>query len=276
MKNIDSEYLNLLQDILENGTQKKDRTGTGTVALFGKQIEHDMSQGFPLLTTKKMFFKGGLTEVLWMLNGRTDIDFLNKNGVKYWNGDYERSGRTDGTLGKIYGYQWRNFNGEDQLLNLIRTIKSNPYSRRMVVSAWNPGDFDDMSLPPCHYTWQVFINNDTMDLIWVQRSVDVFLGLPFDITIYGIILQLLAHSFGYKPGKLIGQLGDCHLYSNHIEQAKEQLNRKPFALPDLEITDKIALREGANNFVYIPNFNKFKLTNYECHPRIEAPLSVGF
>ena len=275
MTNIDEEYRGLLSAILNGGAEKKDRTGTGTRSIFGRTIEHDMRLGFPLLTTKFVSFKCAKTEMRWILNGRTDIKFLNDNGVKYWNPDYKRSGRTDGTLGKIYGYQWRNFNGVDQIKKLLQTINSNPDSRRMLVSAWNPGDFGDMSLPPCHDSFQIYINEGKMDLLWRQRSVDVFLGLPYDIAMYGLLLEMIAAETNYEPGKLIGQLGDCHLYNNHLEQAKIQLFRTPKALPKINIKEGLKLRYGAANFVYVPLDKDIELIGYEPHPKIEAKLSVG-
>ena len=191
MINIEIEYLQLMREILNRGKDKEDRTGTGTKSVFGRMITHDMSLGFPMLTTKKVFFKAALAEILWILQGRTDLEFLNKNGVKYWNPDYERSGRTDGTLGPVYGKQWRDFGGRDQLQMLLKGIKLDPYGRRHMISAWNPIEMDDMALPPCHYGFQVYINDSQLDLMWNQRSADVFLGLPYDIAMYGLLKKLL-------------------------------------------------------------------------------------
>jgi thymidylate synthase len=275
MINIEIEYLQLMREILNKGKEKQDRTGTGTKSVFGRMITHDMSLGFPMLTTKKVFFKAALTEILWILQGRTDLEFLNENGVKYWNPDYERSGRTDGTLGPVYGKQWRNFGGYDQLQMLLEGIKLDPYGRRHMVSAWNPIEMDDMALPPCHYGFQVYINDGQLDLMWNQRSADVFLGLPYDIAMYGLLLELLAKTFGYKPGKLIGSLGDCHLYNNHLEQAKEQLSRKLSILPKINIEKSITLPGDVNNYVGIPSINDIQLIDYNPAPAIKAPLSVG-
>ena len=275
MNNIEIEYLQLMREILNRGKEKEDRTGTGTKSVFGRMITHDMSLGFPMLTTKKVFFKAALTEILWILQGRTDLEFLNENGVKYWNPDYERSGRTDGTLGPVYGKQWRNFGGHDQLEMLLEGIKLDPYGRRHMVSAWNPIEMDDMALPPCHYGFQVYINDGQLDLMWNQRSADVFLGLPYDIAMYGLLLELLAKTFGYKPGKLIGSLGDCHLYNNHLEQAKEQLSRKLSILPKINIEKSITLPGDVNNYVGIPSINDIQLIDYNPAPAIKAPLSVG-
>lgn len=275
MINIEIEYLQLMREILNKGKEKEDRTGTGTKSVFGRMITHDMSLGFPMLTTKRVFFKAALTEILWILQGRTDLEFLNENGVKYWNPDYERSGRTDGTLGPVYGKQWRNFGGCDQLQMLLKGIKLDPYGRRHMVSAWNPIEMNDMALPPCHYGFQVYINDSQLDLMWNQRSADVFLGLPYDIAMYGLLLELLAKTFGYKPGKLIGSLGDCHLYNNHLDQAKEQLSRKLSILPKIKIDKSITLTGFDNQYVGIPDIKDIQLIDYNPAPAIKAPLSVG-
>lgn len=308
MINIDEEYKGLVSGVFYSGVRKQDRTGTGTISVFGRQISHDMDLGFPLLTTKKVYFNHALTELIWMLNGRTDMQFLEEHGVKYWTPDYNRSGRTDGTLGKVYGYQWRNFNGIDQLFELMFTLQNEPTSRRMMVSAWNPADMEDMVLPPCHYGFQVYtrdlnlderiaIYNKTvdpmsrssdyldehmdlygvpskaLDLMWTQRSVDVFLGLPYDIAIYGLLLLYLAKGFGYKPGRLIGQLGDCHLYSNHEDAVKELLTRNHKTLPKVTVDE--GLKFIGHNEIFIPTHNMVTLENYNPHPPIKAPLSVG-
>lgn len=274
MINIDEEYRGLLSGVFHAGKDKEDRTGVGTRSVFGRTIRHDMRGGFPLITTKKVNFNHALTEILWILQGRTDMQYLINNGVNYWTPNYEASGRTDGTLGKVYGWQWRNFNGYDQLLHLLLNIKNNPSSRRLMVNAWNPADLNDMALPPCHYGFQIYINDGVMDLMWQQRSVDVFLGLPYDIAMYGILLELLAKGCGYKAGQLIGQLGDCHLYNNHLDQAKIQLAREPKKLPTLDISFGLKLQEGAGNFIFIPSHNMIKLNNYESHPGIKADLAV--
>ena len=269
--NIENEYKGLLSEILNTGSDKEDRTGTGTKSLFGRTIKHDMSLGFPILTGKRVSFNAARTELLWILQGRTDLKYLEDNGVKYWRPDYERSGRTDETLGPVYGKQWRDFNGVDQLANLVNAIRINPWSRRLLVSAWNPADMDDMVLPPCHYGFQIYINNGVMDLMWQQRSVDVFLGLPYDISMYGLLLEMLAKGSNLIPGQLIGQLGDCHLYNNHLEQAKLYLSRPNRALPQLELESGIYLDE----FLYIPLADEIKLINYNPYAAIKAELSVG-
>jgi thymidylate synthase len=300
--NLDKSYQLLLQDILDNGIQKGDRTGTGTISVFGRQIRHKMSEGFPLLTTKKMAWKTMVTELLWFLRGDTNIKFLHDNNCHIWDGDYEKSGRTDGELGPIYGKQWRNWNGIDQISNLINELKANPDSRRLMVNAWNVGELDQMVLPPCHYGFQVYTReltnkeryriwfnknyetgmefNDELipdfddkyyeltpkraiSLMWNQRSVDTFLGLPFNIASYGLLLLMIADEVEMYPEELIGNLGDTHLYLNHIEQAKEQIKREPFRLPNVHI------RDGIESFMP----DDIILENYISHPIIKAPLS---
>lgn len=269
MININDSYKWLLKEVLYKGLDKNDRTGTGTKALFGKQIEHDMSLGFPLLTGKKISFKLVKTELLWILQGRTDIKYLEDNGVKYWRPDYERSGRSDETLGPVYGKQWRDFNGVDQLKQLVYSIKNDPNSRRMMVNAWNPAEINMMVLPPCHYGFQVYVNDGKLDLLWTQRSADLFLGVPYDIAMYGLLLELLAKGANLKPGKLIGQFGDCHLYNNHIDQAIEFISRPFVELPLLELDN------GLDVLMNIPNLDDIKIKNYYPHPPIFAELSVG-
>ena len=277
MINIENEYKGLLSGIFYEGMEKEDRTGTGTRSVFGRTIKHDMALGFPLLTSKRISFNAARTELLWILQGRTDLKYLEDNGVNYWRPDYIRSGRTDETLGPVYGKQWRDFNGVDQLKELVHSINTNPSSRRLIVSAWAPHEMQDMVLPPCHYAFQVYINNDTLDLMWMQRSADVFLGLPYDIAMYGLLLELLAKGSGLKPGKLIGQLGDCHLYNNHLDQAKIYLDRPKRALPKLHLEEgiRISKKMDAYESLIIPEKNQIKLTNYNPYEAIKAPLSVG-
>jgi thymidylate synthase len=359
MNNIDKAYQALLQDILNNGVEKTDRTGTGIISVFGRQIRHKMSEGYPLLTTKKMAFKTMVTELLWFLRGDTNIKYLVDNGCHIWDGDayknYEKwfwdnvppkadtSGKlsqeefinkikTDdefakkwGKLGPIYGEQWRSWDWDlnpepiDQIQNLINDLKTNPDSRRLMVNAWNVGALDQMVLPPCHYGFQVYtrelsiiergeiyrkkhpektiedfppgkmhikeirdiFNEDNIptraiSLMWNQRSVDTFLGLPFNIASYGLLLEIIAKEVNMIPDELIGNLGDVHLYKNHIEQAKEQITREPMELPSVQINR--TLFEGGK-----PDPNKldldyysihnFELLNYQSHPSIKAPLS---
>ena len=307
MNNLDKDYQALLKDVLENGNQRPDRTGTGTLSVFGRQIRHDMSEGFPLLTTKKMAVKTMMTELKWFLNGDTNIKYLVDNGCNIWNGDAykaylaketmpgvpphdhvlsydqfiekiktdDKFARQWGELGPIYGKQWRSwtvkedssYDGEyvwvDQIKNLIKELKANPYGRRHIVSAWNPGDLPEMALPPCHYGFQCYIHDGKLSLMWNQRSVDTFLGLPFNIASYGTLLLLLCVEIGAEPGELIGNLGDVHLYSNHLNQAAEQILRKPYKLPTIDLSDIDVLN---GEFSYT-------LNNYEYHPTIKAPLS---
>jgi thymidylate synthase len=371
MNTIDKKYQDLLQDILDNGVVKTDRTGTGTISVFGRQIRHRMAQGFPLLTTKKMAWKSIVTELIWFLSGSTNIKYLVMNGCHIWDGDAYKnySKKIDeiidgykcgdiigmqshiedmfsnpddltpltqeefidkiksndefakkwGELGPIYGKQWRKWGGLqdisdddkpiylDQIQNLIDELKTNPDSRRMIVSAWNPSDLPTMVLPPCHYGFQVYTRKLTgeemwdllkkkvgeerfksmvddivpfggglseelqslnipkraISLMWNQRSVDTFLGLPFNIASYGLLLMMIADEMGMVPDELIGNLGDVHLYKNHIEQAKEQINREPFNLPTVHIMDGI-FSFGEKDVI---------LENYQYHPSIKAPLS---
>jgi thymidylate synthase len=337
MNNLDIQYQALLQDILDNGTQKGDRTGTGTISVFGRQIRHKMSEGFPLLTTKKMAWKSIVTELLWFLRGDTNIKYLVDNDCHIWDGDaykaytnkllthhkgvqpnskeafilkikYEDGyAKENGELGPIYGKQWRDWNGIDQIQNLINELKTNPDSRRLMVSAWNVDELHQMTLPPCHYGFQVYtreldwkerveiarnildkeifseygnlspfttpiitywlnqynIPKRTISLMWNQRSVDTFLGLPFNIASYGLLLEMIADEMDMSADELIGNLGDVHLYSNHIEQAKEQINRIAYELPTIHV------RDGIESFMP----NDIILENYQYHPTIKAPLS---
>jgi thymidylate synthase len=351
MNSLDKQYTDLLQDILDNGVEKKDRTGTGTKSIFGRQICHNMKDGFPLLTTKKMPFKTIVTELLWFLRGDTNIKYLVDNDCNIWNGDAYKNylfnsdwhpissvnggfigTKTDsdeimtqelfinkiktddefakkwGELGPIYGKQWRSWtnyqyeygnivgdNSVDQIQNLINDLKTNPDSRRLMVNAWNVGELDQMVLPPCHYGFQVYtrelsederyelliqqmtklrairdedyikynIPTRAISLMWNQRSVDTFLGLPFNIASYGLLLMMLADEVNMVPDQLIGNLGDCHLYSNHIEQAKKQIQREGFTLPTVHVRDGI----------YCSSIEDVLLFDYEAHPAIKAPLS---
>ena len=263
MNSLDEQYKGLLGTVLYGGKEKSDRTGTGTLSVFGRQIRHDMSKGFPILTTKKVAFKTMVTELKWFLRGDTNIEYLHKNNCHIWDGDYEKSGRTDGSLGPIYGKQWRDINGIDQLENLITGLISNPNGRRHLVSAWNVEELDQMTLPPCHYSFQCYVADGKLSLMWNQRSADLFLGVPFNISSYGLLLLLLCEETGYEPGELIGSFGDVHLYKNHLEQAKEQLTRDSFTLPEIKI-DYNNILEG--------DFN-VELVDYKAHPTIKAPLS---
>ena len=283
MNTLDKKYQQLLSDIIEFGVEKKDRTGTGTISEFGHQIRHKMSEGFPILTTKKVAWKQVTSELLWFLTGQTNIAFLHKHNNHIWDGDYKKSGRTDGELGPIYGKQWRKWDSIDgridQIDILVKELKTNPDSRRLMVSAWNVSDLDKMVLPPCHYGFQVYTRPTTRDekivnpgkyraisLMWNQRSVDTFLGLPFNISSYGLLLHILANECGMIPDELIGNFGDTHLYLNHTEQAKEQINRTPYELPTLRTDVKI---DG----ICCATPDDFVLEGYQYHPTIKAPLS---
>jgi len=374
MNNLDLQYQNLLRDIIDHGTKKTDRTGTGTISLFGRQFRHKMNEGFPLLTTKKMAWKSMVTELIWFLRGDTSIKYLVENGCNIWNGDayknylknhpkgyytdqHEVDGliftgpsvwkdeeplskeqfinkiktddgfaKTWGDLGPIYGKQWRSWGtgwfeidkdnryvvkAIDQIANLLEDLKKNPDSRRLMVSAWNVGELEQMTLPPCHYGFQIYtrkltggemwklladkvgmetfnkwvddivpfggglsweletykIPNRAISLMWNQRSVDTFLGLPFNIASYGLLLEIIAKEVNMMPDQLIGNLGDTHLYLNHIEQANEQLTRESFELPRLMLPDM----EGQGIFDYHPT--NIEIWDYKSHPSIKAPLS---
>ena len=340
MNQLDKDYQKLLKDILKNGVEKSDRTGTGTISVFGRQIRHNMSEGFPLLTTKRMAIKTCMTELKWFLKGDTNIKYLVDNGCNIWNGDAYKNYvlnmshleiqdvlrndnlmtqeefiekiKTDdefaeewGELGPIYGKQWRDWSVRDdgsydesidQISNLIHELKTNPDSRRLIVSAWNPGDQPEMALPPCHYGFQVYtrelsederydlcaaqkskmtaiseedyvkynIPTRAISLMWNQRSVDTFLGLPFNIASYGMLLELIAKEVNMVPDELIGNLGDVHLYSNHVKQAKEQIKRDPYQLPALTKLENVNILNGEFDYT---------IEYYESWPKIEAPLS---
>ena len=264
MNKLDNDYQNLLREVINKGIDKKDRTGTGTKSIFGASIRHDMSDGFPILTTKKVAFKTMVTELKWFLRGDTNIKYLKDNNCKIWDGDYERSGRTDGDLGPIYGKQWRDINGIDQLENLITGIISNPDSRRHLVDSWNVEDLDKMTLPPCHYSFQCYVADGKLSLMWNQRSADLFLGVPFNISSYGLLLLLLCKETRLEPGELIGNFGDLHLYNNHINQAEEQIERYSYVLPEA----KVLCFD-----IYRGDFD-VDLINYKSHPSIKAPLST--
>jgi thymidylate synthase len=350
---LDEQYQRLLQDIIDFGVDKKDRTGTGCKSIFGYTIRHNMSDGFPLLTGKKMFFKGIVTELLWFLRGDTNIKYLVENGCNIWNGDaykryldnvksveegkqveengkiytyrkytkeefidYIKNGKGIeykiwADLGPIYGKQWRNWNGIDQITNLINDLKTNPDSRRLMVNAWNVGELDQMVLPPCHYGFQVYtrelsvvermeyygkhfmketesktfdelsqidydklnIPTRAISLMWNQRSIDSALGLPFNIASYGLLLEMIAKEVNMIPEHLIGQLGDCHLYSDHLEGAKEQISREPRELPKLHMSSGHNFRAALAGKADEIDLNDFMLIGYDPHPTIKFPLS---
>jgi len=261
------QYLDLLSNILNNGSIKQDRTGTGTKGIFGYQMRFDLSKGFPLLTTKKLHTKSIIYELLWFLKGDTNIKYLNDNKVSIWDEWADKNG----DLGPIYGHQWRHWDKEngyiDQIDNIINEIKTNPYSRRLIVNAWNVAQIDKMALPPCHCMFQFYVADNKLSLQLYQRSADVFLGVPFNIASYSLLLSMIAQVTGLKCGDFVHTLGDAHLYLNHIEQAKEQLTRTPYPLPTLKLNPNI---KGINNFA----FEDIKIENYLSHPHIKADVSV--
>ncbi len=312
MNNLDKQYQDLLDDILHNGVLKDDRTGTGTYSVFGRQIRHNMKDGFPLLTTKKMAWKTLITELLWFLKGDTHIKFLLDHNCHIWDGDaykayrksvethYEKGGdvadkkqfieevkrgqdKDWGELGPVYGKQWRGwFNYDDnidpvfvdQIQNLIDGIKENPDSRRHMVNAWNVGDLNKMVLPPCHYGFQCYVRDGKyLSLMWNQRSVDTFLGLPFNIASYGLLLMMIAKECDLIPDELIGNFGDVHLYKNHVEQAIEQIKREPYTLPDVAIKSNINFKAAIKRDLDKIIWEDFVLLGYQYHPTIKAPLS---
>ena len=262
------QYLDLMRDVLENGTKKEDRTGTGTYSVFGRQMRFDLSEGFPLVTTKKCHLKSIIHELLWFIAGDTNIKYLKDNGVRIW----DEWADENGDLGPVYGKQWRSWiadNGQkiDQLSNVIEQIKNNPDSRRLLVVAYNPGVVDQMALPPCHAFFQFYVANGKLSCQLYQRSADIFLGVPFNIASYALLTMMIAQVTGLKPGKFIHTFGDVHLYSNHIEQAKEQLSRKPYPLPEMRINEAVT-----NIFDF--KYEDFELVGYQAHPHIKAPVAV--
>ena len=257
------QYLDALQHILDHGTPSEDRTGTGTLSVFGMQMRYDLAQGFPLVTTKKVHLKSIIHELLWFLSGDTNIRYLQNNGVSIWN----EWADADGDLGPVYGKQWRDFGGVDQILTLEQTIRQSPDSRRLIVSAWNPVDVPNMALPPCHTLWQVRVLGGKLHLQLYQRSADMFLGVPFNIASYALLAQMLAHVAGLEPGEFIHTLGDAHIYMNHLDQVREQLTRDPRPLPRMVLLRK---PESVLDFRY----DDFRLDGYDPHPAIKAPVAV--
>lgn len=259
------QYLDLLKDIMENGHDKEDRTGTGTRSVFGRSMRFDLSQGFPLLTTKRMFLKGVISELLWFVKGDTNIEFLHDNGVHIW----DEWADENGNLGPIYGAQWRNWDnlGIDQLQKLVKDIKNSPDSRRLIVSAWNPTQLDDMALPPCHMMYQCYVQDGKLSLIMYQRSGDMFLGVPFNIASYALLTMMLAQVCGLEAGEYIHVLGDAHIYKNHFAQVKEQLSREPYPLPKMVLNPKVYEIDGFT-------LKDFTLEGYQYHPAIKGKVSV--
>jgi thymidylate synthase len=262
------QYLNLLQHILNNGADKNDRTGTGTRSVFGYQMRFDLAEGFPLVTTKKVHLKSIIYELLWFLKGDTNIKYLKENNVSIW----DEWADAEGNLGPVYGKQWRSWQGAngkvvDQVSEVIHQLKTNPDSRRMIISAWNVADLPDMKLMPCHCLFQFYVANGKLSCQLYQRSADVFLGVPFNIASYALLTMMIAQVCDMELGEFIWTGGDTHLYSNHIEQAKLQLTRTPFPLPQMKINPAIK-----NIFDF--TFDDFELINYQCHPAIKAPVAV--
>ena len=260
-------YLNLMKTVLENGIKKIDRTGTGTISVFGHQTKYSLENTFPLVTTKKVHLKSIIHELLWFLKGETNIKYLQENNVKIWDDWADENGE----LGPVYGYQWRswpNCDGEkiDQINNVIKNIKKNPDSRRLIVSAWNVGQIEKMALPPCHSLFQFYVVNGKLSCQLYQRSADIFLGVPFNIASYALLTMMIAQVCNLKPGNFIHTLGDAHLYLNHIDQAKMQLSRHPKPPPIMKINP----RDSIFDFV----FDDFELIGYDAHPHIKAPISV--
>ncbi|MDE6153363.1 MAG: thymidylate synthase [Muribaculaceae bacterium] len=262
------QYLDLLQHIVDNGVNKEDRTGTGTRSVFGYQMRFDLSEGFPMLTTKKLHLKSIIHELLWFLKGDTNVKYLQDNGVRIWNEWADENG----DLGHIYGFQWRSwpdYDGGfiDQISEVIETIKHNPDSRRIIVSAWNVADLKNMNLPPCHAFFQFYVADGRLSLQLYQRSADTFLGVPFNIASYALLLMMVAQVTGLKPGDFVHTLGDAHIYNNHVEQVKEQLSRTPRKLPRMVINPDVK-----NIFDF--KYEDFKLEDYDPLPHIKAQVSV--
>ncbi|MCJ7448322.1 MAG: thymidylate synthase [Bacteroidales bacterium] len=262
------QYLELLSHVLKNGTEKRDRTGTGTISVFGYQMRFNLEDGFPLLTTKKLHLKSIIHELLWFISGDTNTRYLNDNGVKIWNEWADK----DGNLGPVYGYQWRSWPAKDgrkidQLSSVIESIKRTPDSRRLIVSAWNVGELEKMALPPCHLMFQFYVAGGKLSCQLYQRSCDIFLGVPFNIASYALLTLMVSRVTGLKPGEFVHTLGDAHIYLNHLEQVKLQLTRVPYPLPGMvinpNVTDIVSFR-----------YDDFRLTDYVAHPHIKGEISV--
>ena len=262
------QYLDLMKEILEKGAKKTDRTGTGTLSVFGRQLRFDLSEGFPLVTTKKLHLRSIIYELLWFLRGDTNIKYLKDNGVTIW----DEWADENGELGPVYGHQWRSWPAPggksiDQITQVISQLKQKPDSRRHIVTAWNPAEVDKMALPPCHALFQFYVAEGRLSCQLYQRSADYFLGVPFNIASYALLTFMFAQQCDLMPGEFVWTGGDVHLYSNHIEQARQQLERTPFALPQLNIK-----RKPESIFDY--EYNDFEILNYQAHPSIKAPIAV--
>lgn len=262
------QYLDLMRYVREKGTKKEDRTGTGTLSVFGYQMRFDLEEGFPLITTKKIHLKSIIYELLWFLRGSTNIEYLNKHGVSIWDEWADERGE----LGPVYGSQWRSWSSQDgssidQISDVISQIKSQPDSRRLIVSAWNVAQIDKMALPPCHTMFQFYVADGKLSCQLYQRSADIFLGVPFNIASYALLVLMVANVTGLKPGEFVHTLGDAHLYLNHLDQVDEQLQRNPFPLPQIKI------KKPMNNILDF-DYDDFTLEGYEAHPHISAPVAV--
>jgi len=262
------QYLDLLRRVRETGAQKGDRTGTGTVSVFGHQMRFDLADGFPMLTTKKLHLKSIIHELLWFLQGDTNIKYLNDNGVSIWNEWADENG----DLGPVYGHQWRSWPAKDggtidQISNLVEQIRKNPNSRRLIVTAWNPADVDSMALPPCHCLFQFYVADGRLSCQLYQRSADIFLGVPFNIASYALLTMMVAQVTGLQPGEFVHTLGDAHLYMNHLDQTDEQLSREPRALPIMVLNPEV-------DDLFAFTFDDFQLRDYDPLPHISAPVAV--
>ncbi len=262
------QYLDLLKRTINEGVRKEDRTGTGTISIFGHQSRYNLNEGFPVLTTKKLHLRSIIHELLWFLNGDTNIKYLTDNGVKIWN----EWADDDGDLGHIYGYQWRSwpdYNGGhiDQISQVVETIKNNPDSRRILVSSWNVADLPNMNLPPCHAFFQFYVADDKLSLQLYQRSADIFLGVPFNIASYALLLKMMAQVSGLEEGDFIHTFGDAHIYLNHLEQVDLQLSRSPRSLPEMKINPDV-------KDIFSFRFEDFELVNYDPHPHIKGEVSI--
>jgi thymidylate synthase len=262
------QYHDLMELVLKKGVEKRDRTGTGTISVFGHQARYDLADGFPLMTTKKLFTKAIILELLWFLRGDTNVRWLQERGVTIW----DEWADANGELGPVYGHQWRSWPAPDgstidQIANLVRDIRSNPDSRRLIVTAWNPADIPKMALPPCHCLFQFYVANGRLSCQLYQRSADIFLGVPFNIASYALLTMMLVQVTGLKPGEFVHTLGDAHLYLNHLDQAREQLTRKPYALPTLRLNPEV-------KDIFEFKYEDFKLENYQAHPTIKAEIAV--
>ena len=260
------QYLDILQDIMDNGQDADNRTGVYARKVFGRQMHFDLSKGFPLVTTKKVFLKGIIHELIWLLSGNTNIKYLTDNNVHIWDEWADK----DGNLGPVYGAQWRNFNGQgiDQIKDVIERIKKNPQDRRLIVTAWNPAQIDQMALPPCHCFFQFDVTPDgRLNCQLYQRSCDMFLGVPFNIASYSLLTMMMAQVCGLKPGEFVHTLGNAHIYNNHFEQVKLQLSRTPYPLPQMKINPAV-------KDIFDFKFEDFELVNYQCHPAIKGEVAV--